>query len=1281
MKKFLSYGLMLTAFLLGSASGFGAETLQITEESPNIIQNFDSMYADGEGTLALPDGWRVDRNTTAPRTINAWSAASTEVMYQGGVSLGSNAKNGTWNFGSSSTPSDRAIGGLSTTVANGTRCWSLMTAIQNNSGKAVNQLNIKYDIEKYRNGANTAGFDCQVYYSTNGNDWVSCGDNFKNHFAADSETLGKEVVPISTTNNEATLMLDVAAGKTLYLAWNVSVASGSSPDKAMGLAIDNIDVTASFASADARYIYIENATGKNKLTIYSSNPELYGATPGSRADASKIVNGVSYNVWEMKGTSTYELSVYASNKLVGTTIVNPATNLYLCASPTGVAPIADPDSYTGWVDPSIPPFVASGLYLRGEVNSWGAPSDWEFSNEGNGIYALYNKTISGQFKVAGANWTSGSNYGSNGTNIMTDEVYTLTEDTDANISCGSYVFTCKRIVLDMSGTAPTLLLISSDDESDLRSVYVIGDFNKWNYMGSEGELNLDEATNTFKGRVVLKAGESGKSEWKLYQRLGRAGVWGASNENMVPALEGNLVKGNTYNVVSNPAAYDMTFDITTGAYTMVKVDSDPEEFSLNPQKVTLVPNLPEKVKVLSLNNSLIYYNDQDKVFNDIAKAMGKDAVWTKHTLLGKSLQTHWDEGDGLAGDGTPGAKMMVRSDAWSHIILQEQTALPRTSLETFRASVKKWVNYIREYCPNPNAVIILPVNWAYAGDWDNFSEYNKTFLENYTEVAREMGVILCPVGIAYEKCFQKEGSEGVNKWFQDDRHPYMNATYMAASMEFGLIFNIDPTTITYAPSSLSAEEAAGMRNYAKEALQSYTNAIDHHKKQVKFDSKLLDGFGLEVKTDSPTDFSVDGGGQIAVDGTFVSDGTLGTFTVTAKNGTFENTAKVTVAEPETVVITYPAVNINEENPAMSQNFDSMTANAGSKMPEAWRIDKQTVGTRVVGSYAMACDSTTYVGGTSLPSNAKNGIWNFGANDSSDRAVGGITTGVDNGTRAVNIYTHIANNGSKKFDRMSISYDIEKYRKGNNPAGFAVQMYYSYDGRNWESAGDKFRTFFEADNATEGFAEVPGEVRNVVDTLSINIGPNMDFYLGWNISVAIGDAAQGAMALALDNFELTALQPEVPETLYRIYVDNRTTWDALGLYAWSGSAAVSEIFGAWPGQAPIDEEEINGITYEVFGLDVDGGNYNLIFNNWNNNKQLPDYNIDATRDYYFQIDDISCKEIDPSSAGLEDITVMQPQNNSIYNMQGILIHKDASKAMIDSLPAGIYIIAGKKVMVK
>lgn len=69
-----------------------------------------------------------------------------------------------------------------------------------------------------------------------------------------------------------------------------------------------------------------------------------------------------------------------------------------------------------------------------------------------------------------------------------------------------------------------------------------------------------------------------------------------------------------------------------------------QSVTLMPAEVTLVPQLSEKVKVLSLNNSLIHYNDQDVMFNDIAQGMGKDAQWTKHTLLGQAAEHALERG-------------------------------------------------------------------------------------------------------------------------------------------------------------------------------------------------------------------------------------------------------------------------------------------------------------------------------------------------------------------------------------------------------------------------------------------------------------------------------------------------------------------------------------------------------------------------------------------------------------------------------------------------------------
>ena len=96
----------------------------------------------------------------------------------------------------------------------------------------------------------------------------------------------------------------------------------------------------------------------------------------------------------------------------------------------------------------------------------------------------------------------------------------------------------------------------------------------------------------------------------------------------------------------------------------------------------------------------------------------------------------------------------------------------------------------------------------------------------------------------------------------------------------------------------------------------------------------------------------------------------------------------------------------------------------------------------------------------------------------------------------------------------------------------------------------------------------------------------------------------------------------PEPKHFIYAEDRTGWDALGLYAWG----TSELFGGWPGIASIEEREIDGITYKVFPLyNEEPGSYNLIFNNRNNGKQTPDFNIAGDRDYYLIVTETSVTE--------------------------------------------------------
>lgn len=713
--------------------------------------------------------------------------------------------------------------------------------------------------------------------------------------------------------------------------------------------------------------------------------------------------------------------------------------------------------------------------------------------------------------------------------------------------------------------------------------------------------------------------------------------------------------------------------------TATFTDSDPDwtdikEVTINPSETVLVPEVPETVKVLSLNNSLIHYNDQARMFNEIASSMGLDATWTKHTNLGKTLDYHWNEGEGLTDGGAPGAKMTIRSDAWTHIILQEQTALPRTDLNTFRESVRKWVEYIRANCPNPNAVIILPMNWHYAQDWNNFARNNDIMVKNYTDVAAELGVVVCPVAVAYVNKFAADGGAKTEaEWFLpgDDRHPSIRSTYMAALMEYGIIFNQDPTAVTFWPdytteydkTKINAEIAADMRKYASDALKQYKNVVNHHDGAIDFRLSILDNFGQEV-TPGEVEWSVEPATASISDGSFKSTDE-GEYTVTATTAGFTAKALVKVAAPVTEFTPLPVILFDTENTEYTQDFNEMGTAADAALPHAWRIDR-TDNPREVGTYRGALENTVNAGGVSLASNAKNGIYNFGASDNeNDRAIGGITTGVDGGARAINVYTHLQNNGKRKISSINLDYSVEKYRDGNNEAGFTVKLYTSTDGMNWKEAGSDFTTVFEPAAATVGAEVVPMETRKVSGELAGELVAGAELYLAWNISVSSGTNCASAYALAIDDVKINAVLAELPQHDYHIYIANETDYVTTGLYAWSSSAPVSEILGPWPGQNPYDtlvryhEGDQKEYVFQVFGHNVAEGPYNLIFNNNNQGSQLPDFAIKGGRDYYFRATPTKLVEVIFDTEGVDNI---EADTNSSFHFAGNTISCESATHM-------------------
>ncbi len=206
----------------------------------------------------------------------------------------------------------------------------------------------------------------------------------------------------------------------------------------------------------------------------------------------------------------------------------------------------------------------------------------------------------------------------------------------------------------------------------------------------------------------------------------------------------------------------------------------------------------------------------------------------------------------------------------------------------------------------------------------------------------------------------------------------------------------------------------------------------------------------------------------------------------------------------------------------TQDFDSLGTTATATLPAGWKVDKQAT-VRTVGTYAAAVTTTERRDGNGMANNAANGIYNYGAGDeatATDRAVGWISAG--SGTQSGNLYAQFLNDTGQLISSVSISYNVEKYRNGSNPAGFQIQMYYSLDGASWISAGPAFLTSFPADANSNGFAAAPGATLSISNQLlNVTVAVGGDLFLAWNYSVTSGTTISSAQALGIDDFSIVA----------------------------------------------------------------------------------------------------------------------------------------------------------------
>jgi len=308
--------LAITAALLVASPSTASAQIAISTTTP-YVETFDGMGIPANISTAstVPTNFKVDSIATAGavRTVGTWAAATTSTSARaGGPNVSSTASQGIYNFGAGTAASGATVGGADRSVGflssgSGTLSGNLYAQLVNNTGASLTGLQISFNVEKYRGGTNAAGFRIQMYYSTDGVNWTSAGNNFQAVFAgADASNNGAATVPMASSSvTNQTLTAAIPSGSNFYLAWNFSVTSGTTVTNSQALAVDDVSILGLTGAASPTN---PSATGSASPTpVTAGNSTTLSAIVTGGTNPASTGLAVTCNLTAIGGSSTFSL--------------------------------------------------------------------------------------------------------------------------------------------------------------------------------------------------------------------------------------------------------------------------------------------------------------------------------------------------------------------------------------------------------------------------------------------------------------------------------------------------------------------------------------------------------------------------------------------------------------------------------------------------------------------------------------------------------------------------------------------------------------------------------------------------------------------------------------------------------------------------------------------------------------------------------------------------------------------------------------------------------------
>jgi len=206
------------------------------------------------------------------------------------------------------------------------------------------------------------------------------------------------------------------------------------------------------------------------------------------------------------------------------------------------------------------------------------------------------------------------------------------------------------------------------------------------------------------------------------------------------------------------------------------------------------------LNVLFIGNSFTARNNLPSLVELLAAAAGKRL---KHRLInvgGASLRTHWNKGEAIR---------EIERGHYDYVVLQEQSTLPIKNVGRMRENVLLFDECIKA----SGSKTALYMTWARK----HAPETQAAITAAYLSVGREVGGLVIPAGIAWEKFMRTHDQPTLHD--RDQSHPTLAGSYLAACVAFGVLFRSSPARLHAEVEDLDEDEMKLLQKAAAEALR------------------------------------------------------------------------------------------------------------------------------------------------------------------------------------------------------------------------------------------------------------------------------------------------------------------------------------------------------------------------------------------------------------------------------------------------------------------------------